>query len=728
MNTEDVPSSTNPADPAAPVAPASTEIVAPAEPVGPELPFPFGILRREPWLEPIVAVALLAFFAICGLRFAWTTSPVFDEPFFLQAGYTNLTAGAAKAPTANLIFAQNWVSLPLLFTKPSIPTERDIAAVEPINREVGRMFVFYPKNDWRAMLDAARPMNILLGLGICMLVWRWSRKLFGPAGGLSSLAFCCFSPLMIANSAVATTDIAVTLWFAVAVHRVWKLLHGVSPFNVLACGAAAGLLLVTKISALLLGPIAFTLLVFRLVVNRPLDVGRGEKSARQVIDRVDQLKWLLPASGAAILVAVGVMWLCYLPQITIFAPHTAAPYPWAAFGSKPTGMLSTLATAMNRWHVLPEPYLFDLRLFEVTTSVRRAYLMGDYALGGWWYFFPLAWWFKTPIPFMVALALGAGVLLGRRLTALLHPDLPPAPDGAHALYELTPLALFAVVYLGGTLSSGLNIGVRHILPVYPALFILSGAAVLGVSSTWRLRTVSFVVLWGLFEVVRVAPDYLAYCNTFAGGTEDGHRVLVDSSYEWGQDLPAVEKWVAARAQTPGEKRPVYFSYFGNADLKRFKLPGVVLLPQFYDLRPISPYPLGAGTYIISATQLHTIYGPAMGPWRPSYEARYQTLTGEMRRLESQMGDVAKAMEMVKREGEAQWTQKVRDYDFLRFARLCAYLRKRLPDARITAGMLVYELTLDELERALIGPPTELKLDYQIKGTENIPQEQLDFYK
>jgi len=727
MNPADVSRSSSPSDSPAPAAPAGPGSVAPPGLIEDVL----GTLARWRWLEATAATALLACFALCCFRFAWTTSPVFDEPFFLHAGYANLTAGAAKHPTANLIFAQNWVSLPLLASHPSLPTEQEISAVEPANRELGRLFVFSPRNDWRALLHAARPMNILLGLGLCVLVWRWSRSLFGPLGGGVSLAFCALSPLVIANSAVATTDIAATLWFAVAIYRVWALLHRVTVFNVLTCGAAAGVLLVTKISAVLLAPVALALLLLRVAVPSPLPVGWTRAKARDVTDRSDQLLWLVPAAAVSALVAVVVIWLCYAPQLTVFADPKAPAFPWTELANRPRGSLSAVAELLNRVHALPEPYLFDIRLFEVTTTVRRAYLLGEFSLGGWWYFFPLAWWFKTPIPFMLALVFGAVVLLGRRFAALFAPATSTAESGdGHPvrLYDLAPLAVFATVYLAATLTSGLNIGVRHILPIYPALFILAGALALAPRPVWRSRVLAALLAWSGIELVRASPEFLAYCNPFAGGTENGHRALIDSSYEWGQDLPAVETWLADRAQQPGPKPPVFFSYFGNADLRRFKI-NAILLPQFMELRPVTPYGLQPGTYIVSATMLHTLYGPAMGPWRPSYEKFYQELTGEMRRLESVMAtSLAGANDLIKREGEAAWTQKVKVYDSLRFARLCAYLRKRLPDARITAGMFVFELTQDELERALVGPPAELRLDYQIRGTENLPQDQLDFIK
>jgi hypothetical protein len=100
----------------------------------------------------------------------------------------------------------------------------------------------------------------------------------------------------------------------------------------------------------------------------------------------------------------------------------------------------------------------------------------------------------------------------------------------------------------------------------------------------------------------------------------------------------------------------------------------------------------------------------------------------MQRLEKLLTDPPNAMEVVRREGESAWGEKLRLYDALRFARLCAYFRHRNPDARITAGMFVFELTASDLEQALQGPPAELNYTFQIKGAEKLSQGQLPFLK
>ena len=91
------------------------------------------------------------------------------------------------------------------------------------------------------------------------------------------------------------------------------------------------------------------------------------------------------------------------------------------------------------------------------------------------------------------------------------------------------------------------------------------------------------------------------------------------------------------------------------------------LPSFIDERDeVAPAPLRPGTYVISATLLHTLHGAAAGPWTLSYELAYRSLRPDMQRLEV---DVANG-----RRPTPDEAARYRWYDGLRFARLAAYLR------------------------------------------------------
>jgi hypothetical protein len=355
-------------------------------------------------------------------------------------------------------------------------------------------------------------------------------------------------------------------------------------------------------------------------------------------------------------------------------------------------------------------------------------LLGEYSLHGWWYFFPVAWLVKNPLPFHLAL-LAAGFAAWRLRRRL-------GDEGGVAWRGLVPFAALAFVYGGAALAGNLNIGARHLLPLYPAILVFAGLAARMPLPAPRLRValLAALIAGSAAEVGLAHPHHLGYFNTLAGGSRNGYRLMVDSSSDWGEGLGEVSRWLDARSKkqaagTPPS--PVFISFFGNCDLSYYGLgpDKAVHLPQYYDNRPIRPYALAPGTYIISATMLSCVYnGPIMGPWRPTYEKLYQERLREMAELAPLLRSKPALDARLAREGVDVWMQRLSDFDYLRFGRLCAYLRQRGPDDWITPGVLVFELTPNDLAAALDGAPAELRSDGVIKGAELHADEELDFIK
>jgi hypothetical protein len=589
----------------------------------------------------LVAFLLLAGYACTCLKIAHDTSPTFDEPDHIAVGYYTLTHHGERPYTnINLTFTQLWSALPLLAfkTPPHFPTPEELQAGQAAGINYGRQFYFDPRNDTEAIVFWSRAMITLLAVVLGAVLFLWARRLWGDVAGLVTLAFFCLNPQTIALGSFATTDIASTLFFTLAVAAVWRLLQRITLLNIVLTGLVAGVLGATKISSLLIIPVAGLLLILRVAAKRPLEIKLPwQRAATTTTAR------LLPLGGAlvgAVLVAYATLWAFY--SFSFPATHEVVPEAaWAGNNLVKAHVAPVLINFCRAHHLLPEAYLYDLHLFTTTGSIRRAFVLGEYSVDGWWYFFPVAWLFKTPLPFMLSLAAGAVLLWRARREQLA------------ALWSLAPLLVFGAVYGAATLTSNLNIGARHLLPLHPLLFLVAGFVTRLPLAGWRRPAwVVGLLAWSALEVAMVHPHHLAYFNELAGGSAHGHRILVDSSYEWGEELPDVRRWLEARdakATKEHPAEPVYFSYFGCADLEHYGIrsiskPGdtgnAVILPSFYDQRQVQLYDLGAGTYVISATMLKSLYGArVMGPWRQSYEDNYQALCKEMLRLKEAMSPV-----------------------------------------------------------------------------------------
>lgn len=299
----------------------------------------------------------------------------------------------------------------------------------------------------------------------------------------------------------------------------------------------------------------------------------------------------------------------------------------------------------------------------------------------------------------------------------------------NGLYAITPLLMLIGVYWAFALTTHLNIGHRHLLPVIPAAMVLAGAAGPSLArvfdrrrelASWRSRpwkglggdaraTVAralagFLLIWHAFESMRIAPHYLAYFNPLDGGPRQAYRHLVDSSLDWGQDLPGLKKWLDREGLQGPNHPPVYLSYFGTARPQYYDI-DAKLLPGFSDRWvPRVPEPLTGGVYCISATMLQGVYLTAPGAWSSESEERYQITLANLRILESTANDERARAALLRQTGEELWWKVFHAMEQLRFARLAAHLRLREPDAQIGYSILIYRLADADVARALFGPP------------------------
>jgi hypothetical protein len=221
------------------------------------------------------------------------------------------------------------------------------------------------------------------------------------------------------------------------------------------------------------------------------------------------------------------------------------------------------------------------------SSGHRAFLFGEISEQGWWYYHLAAMAVKTPIP-LLALVLAA-VLGG------VHRRLPRNELIALALPPIVLIVMFCLI-------RGPNIGIRYILPVYPFLIVLAGGAV---ALAWKRRPlrVALVLLlaWQVGGTLRIFPDYLAYFNEAVGGPSRGHKYLVDSNLDWGQDLKQLKSYIDAH-----DLGRIRLSYFGAADPKMYDI-DYSPLPGFYLGSDLGPPLSWSGTFVVSATNLVGIY-------------------------------------------------------------------------------------------------------------------------
>jgi hypothetical protein len=255
-----------------------------------------------------------------------------------------------------------------------------------------------------------------------------------------------------------------------------------------------------------------------------------------------------------------------------------------------------------------------------------------------------------------------------------------------------------------SVTARVNVGLRHLLPIYPALFILAGAAARWI--VWRRPLPAALVIAAALAFATaslwIRPHYLAFFNTLVG-PERGYRHLVDSSLDWGQDLPGLAAWLEA---DPGARSgaPVYLAYFGSSSPASYGVRARAL-PSYHEWSGAAAarglgLDLEAGIYCISATMLQSVYTDFPGPWTAARESHYQ-------RAREMLEALFAAGEGAPGRRDPLLRRAYRVYDQLRFGRLAAYLRRREPDAHVGYSILIYRVSDQQLRAALHGPPAQL---------------------
>jgi hypothetical protein len=613
----------------------------------------------------------------------------------LTGGYSYWRFNDYRLQPENGNLPQRWGALPLLLEQPRLEPagERAWWSVSHVWL-ISHRFLFESGNNTDFMLATARAAMALWSVATGLLVFCWSRRLWGDAGGLFSLALYVFSATILAHGPLVTSDMAVTFLLLAATGAFWRHLERWSAGTLALSLAATAFTCVAKFSFLLLLPVYSLLIVWRLAEPAPL----------VVVWRGCERRFATPGARLGVIVASiilhlaaawVVIWAFFGFRYSAFAPGLPPAWkfyvPWEVLIPK-AGLWPILFSHARQWKVLPEAFLQGFAYVRYAAEERNAFLNGDYSVTGWTMFFPYAFMVKSSVAELGALALAVGLAGARWWTT-----------GARTLVKdlrrIAPLLTLFAVYWAFSLASHLNIGHRHILPVYPILFMLAGLIVRPSAAIWLRGAAAALAGLTAVESMAIRPHYLAYFNLFAGGPANGWRHLVDSSLDWGQDLPGLAQWLRTHRRA-GE--PVYVATAGMGDFLYEGIPGEPLAPYYYHHRPRRWTELRAGLYCVGATQLQEVYSPWRGPWDRSRENAYQRLLRQMR------AEIAGGQRdpLIAEFGEGP-SKPLWDLDRLRFARLAQYLRLRRPDAMMGYSILVYRLSAEEVHAAVDGSPQEL---------------------
>ncbi len=522
----------------------------------------------------LACALLLATYAITSWM-AWENKGItFDEPVHFVAAAVQVRESNFRIDPENLPLWKYYLALwnPAMNLKLGPPPggdSRPMPRSPSILQYVTDVIYRTPGNDAAALIRTGRVRMLLVALVLGGLIGWWTWRLAGPLAACVATAAFSLDPNFLAHGPLVKNDLAIAMLFLTLSIVLWRIGRRATPANCTLAGVILGAAMCTKYSGILCIPVIAVLLFLRALDPAPWQVLRFHAS----LFRARFLAGV--AIGLyAILLAWPVIWASfdfqYEPTRGVVSDLDRAVQTYAKSDTVCTYNVTLYTPADEfrhevglwkpdhlvqsiRWidshHLLPQSFLTGFILAASFTQVRYSFLMGQLSLRGWWYYFPLAICFKTPVATLLALA----------LAAIANCFLPRPRN----LWSLCALTVPPIIYMASLMHSAVDIGIRHMFPVFAFLYILLGISV--ARAFRRFGKPIIAVLAILFvglgvEVYAAFPNYIPFFNVAVGGSRGGAGLLSDSNIDWGQDLPALAKW---QAGNPEYQLVLY--YFGSGD-------------------------------------------------------------------------------------------------------------------------------------------------------------------
>ena len=501
-----------------------------------------SVAARQKAVSPVRLLALLALaFAILAGSAMLHTSATFDEIVFMCVGARGIHMGDFGMVIDHPRLPQYLYGLPVFLSHPVYPPEGILTRDWMPRYYYSRTLLWGLGNPAEHLMMVTRAVALFFGTATVVATFLGARRHMAAWAALFAAALVAFLPDMLAHSGVAYSDIPLTFGFLACLYLFDAAVRSPTPGRVALAGVACALTVCVKYSGLILGPILVSLVILEAVSGRRRDAAwqRG-------------LLVAIPVFLAAMYVTIAIV---YLGDWTL------------------SGFMSGLQESLQ------------------STAHRTANLFGERYSGGRWYFFPVAFLLKTPAALHVLLvvALVAGAMALARM-----PWREWVSHGARAP------AVGVAFFLAGLLSSSMNIGFRHALPMLPAICVLVAQ---GTWLVWERGGRALRAALGIVFAAYVAsttmryPYFLAYLSEYVAGRPT-YATLVDSSTDWGQGLIALRDFMRER-----NLDAVALGFFGSAVPDLGYGVRYYAMPSYYTLSEPGPGMPLPRYLVVSATLL-----------------------------------------------------------------------------------------------------------------------------
>ncbi len=520
----------------------------------------------------VIAGSILALGFFLAYTSSWNESAIFDETAHIGAGYSYITQRDMRLNPEHPPLVKDFAGLSLALLDLKFPLNTK-GWDQMVNGQwdQGGEFIFSFGNDADLVLRTAR-LPIMVSALLCgiFLFW-WTERQFGSIAALLATFFWALSPTVIAHSRYVTTDIAASFGFLIGIAAFVWFVKTPTLQRIIVLGVVFGITQSLKFSLFLLIPLYIMLASIWLVATH-----RG-----QIKDFFKNALILYLKIGCALVIGACVIWTIYLWHVWDYPQERQLRDARALVDTfKPRAFVQ-----FDYWlieHRATRPlgqYLLGVMMVtQRTAGGNSAYFWGEVSANGWTIYFPTVYLLKETLALHIfaLLALGLGLL---RVSRAQTKSLTALRAWIHKHFAVFASIFFVIFYWTSSVVNPLNIGVRHVLPTFPFIYMLTARQL----ALWmmpnmmltknklsliyetlvrpvpKILFITILLVWMGAATIGVWPHYLSYYNELAGGTHNGWYYATDSNYDWGQDLKRLRDFAK---QNPNEK--IYLHYFGGS--------------------------------------------------------------------------------------------------------------------------------------------------------------------
>jgi hypothetical protein len=550
-------------------------------------------------------------------------SLIYDEDAHIPAGYSYLTTFDMRLNPEHPPLIKDLSAFPLLFLDLNFDTTKPSWSQNPNDAQwnAGKEFLFQSGNDADQIIFWSRLPIIALFVILALFIFKWTRELAGISAGLLAFILFVFDPNILGHNHFVTTDLGIAAFITFAFYYFIHFLKNPNWKNVFLLGLFLGLVQLAKFSSVLIFPVmGVVILAYSLV-----KLTRHKKTTDFKF-KLQTFGKLVGKFSLAFAISIIIVWVAYyfttfnMPESKL--PEIATYY----FKNDDTNLKAVYSKkvifALNESEFFRPMavYLFGVaRVFQRVAGGNVTYFLGEISTAGFFSYFPVVFLLKEPLPSLILFSLALLITIFGIFQTIRKKkndkDINIFGNYIRTSTAELSMIIFIFIYLLTSITGRLNIGLRHLLPIFPFIYILTSASIIDFVKNIRnrkKRVISYSILITLcliliLKTIFSYPSYMSYFNEFAGGSNQGYRYVTDSNADWGQDLKRLDKFVERYNWCPqnsldsfcaiydprkGKIEQIRLDYFGMASADYYL--GENYTPWWKSKRPIE-----SGWYAIS---------------------------------------------------------------------------------------------------------------------------------